>query len=106
MASDQKKPRVMVTIKLTEKQARLVWQNADGWLDAGACKDGLTPDEDNALHRLSEQISAQIHGSSRRTESFREALRQDLIDSIEGAGFSWHSDDERKIIDAIMKVVG
>ncbi len=33
----------MVTIKLTDKEAEHVFMNADGWMDAGACKDGLEP---------------------------------------------------------------
>ncbi len=50
----------MVVIRLSQKQADLVWRNADGWLDAGACKDGLEPDENEALHSLCSQILKQL----------------------------------------------
>lgn len=46
----------MVTIRLTDKEANLVWRNADGWMDAGACNDGLEPDEMDALQKLCQQI--------------------------------------------------
>jgi hypothetical protein len=52
-----------VVIRLTPKEADLVNRNADGWLDAGACEDGLEADERAALHELCEQITDQIwHG--------------------------------------------
>lgn len=46
----------MVTIRLSAQQARLVHQNVDGWMDAGACKDGLREDEREALSELEDQI--------------------------------------------------
>lgn len=45
-----------ITVRLTPEQARLVFLNADGWIDAGSCKDGLEPDEKDALHELCDQI--------------------------------------------------
>ncbi len=50
----------MVTIRLTDDEADLVWRSADGWLDAGACADGLTKAESNALNKLCTQILKQI----------------------------------------------
>ena len=49
-----------VIIRLTPAQARLVFLNADGWLDAGACEDGLRPDEREALNSLCDQILARL----------------------------------------------
>lgn len=50
-----------VVIKLSPKDAELVFLNADGWSDAGACEGGLRPDEQEALNQLTEQIRAQIY---------------------------------------------
>lgn len=50
-----------VIIRLSKAQADLVWRNADGWMDAGACEGGLTKDEMAALSSLNSQISRQIH---------------------------------------------
>lgn len=47
----------MVTIKLTEDEARLVAQNVDGWLDAGAGEGGLESKERDALQRLYAQCT-------------------------------------------------
>lgn len=49
-----------VVVRLTPTEAMLVYQNADGWLDAGACEDGLTDAERDALHKLTDQILKQI----------------------------------------------
>jgi hypothetical protein len=54
----RKKGGKMVTIRLTAKQADLVWRNVDGWLDAGACEGGLRPDENRALQSLARQLLA------------------------------------------------
>ncbi|WP_454878638.1 hypothetical protein [Serratia inhibens] len=50
----------MVTIKLTDKEAEIIFLNADGWMDAGACSDGLGADEMAALTKLTDQIMAQL----------------------------------------------
>ncbi|QJW57033.1 hypothetical protein HL670_03930 [Serratia plymuthica] len=50
----------MVTIKLTDREAELVFGNADGWMDAGSCDDGLEADEMAALMKLTDQIRAQL----------------------------------------------
>ncbi len=94
-----------VTIKLTKKQAHHVWMNADGWMDAWACEGGLEPDEARALQSLCDQIIPQISGDNKNNSPFESLLRERIVESIEAAGFSWHSSDEKKIIDAIMKVV-
>lgn len=91
----------MVTVKLTPKQANLIWLNADGWLDAGACADGLRQNERAALNSLCNQILSQTHRSKKPEAAFRTDLRERILEEIEAAGFAWHSDDERKILDAI-----
>lgn len=49
-----------IVIRLTPAQAKLVFLNADGWIDAGACEDGLRPDEREALNCLCDQILAKL----------------------------------------------
>lgn len=49
-----------VTIRLSRNYARLLMQNIDGWLDAGACKGGLEPAENRALSSAYNQIQRQI----------------------------------------------
>jgi hypothetical protein len=51
----------MVTIKLSEKNAKLLAQNIDGWTDAGSCDGGLTADEQKALKSAYDQIARQIY---------------------------------------------
>lgn len=73
----------MVTIRLTEDEARHVFMNADGWLDAGACKDGLEPDEQAALNKLCDQINRKLRGNMwistkpRRTTAVTSNARKD-----------------------------
>lgn len=55
----------MVTIKLTDKEAEHVFMNADGWMDAGACKGGLEPEEMAALKKMTDQIRAQLSGKKK-----------------------------------------
>lgn len=50
----------MITIRLSPENARLLAQNIDGWMDAGAGKDGLTPKERNALDSAYNQIMRQL----------------------------------------------
>ncbi|MFY3079776.1 hypothetical protein ACOTF2_06985 [Achromobacter xylosoxidans] len=45
----------MVTLKLTDAEARIIYANADGWLDAGA-DGGLTQPEKDALRKLCDLI--------------------------------------------------
>lgn len=45
-----------VTLKLTERQALLLWNIIDGAADAGACEGGLTPDEQSLLSDISEKL--------------------------------------------------
>lgn len=54
-----KKP-ARITIKLGAGAAQLLMMNIDGWLDAGACEDGLTPSENRALQSAYHQISQQL----------------------------------------------
>lgn len=62
-----------VVIRLTPKQADLVWRNVDGWMDAGSCEGGLEPDEREALECLEDQILRQIRkckaGEQRRARA-------------------------------------
>lgn len=55
----------MVKILLSEKNARHVAMNIDGWMDAGACKGGLEPDERKALRSTFQQIMRQVVKPSR-----------------------------------------
>lgn len=48
--------RKMITIRLSPDMARLLFLNADGWLDAGACEGGLNEDERKALNATCDQI--------------------------------------------------
>lgn len=48
-----------VTLKLTPRQARVLWQTIDGAQDAGACKDGLEPEERRALSAIDDKLLAQ-----------------------------------------------
>ena len=50
----------MVTLKLTPAQARVVWATLDGQLDAGACKDGNTEFESNALNEVVGHLYKQL----------------------------------------------
>jgi len=49
-----------ITIRLPPDQAKLLMLNIDGWLDAGACKDGLTEEENKALRNAYDQIAKQL----------------------------------------------
>jgi len=49
-----------ITIRLSPNDAKLLWRNIDGWLDAGACEDGLEPDEHAALHSAADQLVRQL----------------------------------------------
>lgn len=64
MAEQKEKP---ITVRLSPENARLLFLNADGWLDAGACEDGLEPDEKAALRSTCDQIMRQFR---RRALSF------------------------------------
>lgn len=55
MASE---PRI--TIRLSPARADLLARNIDGWLDAGACEDGLTEAENDALSSAYQQIMKQL----------------------------------------------
>lgn len=49
-----------VTLRLTPKQARILWQIVDGAQDAGACAGGLTQEEQDALEVVVTQILRKI----------------------------------------------
>ena len=89
-----------ITIRLTPKQAGLVWGILDGAADAGACEDGLTRAEHVAVGRVIDQILSQTGKYPSDT-----TLRERIADAIEGAGFSFHSEDEDKIIGAVLSVI-
>lgn len=102
-----------VVIKLTPKEAELVWKNADGWIDAGACADGLRPDEAAALSRMNDQISAQIFlnkGKKKSKPAPAEDASLPLRARMEKAlanNTMWdlHGDMLTDILDEVMKVV-
>jgi len=48
-----------ITIKLTPYQARVLWGVVDGAIDAGACADGLTRRESNALNSVTDKLLKQ-----------------------------------------------
>lgn len=50
----------MHTLKLTSKQARFLWGIVDGACDAGACKGGLTPDEQRMGHAISMKLNDMV----------------------------------------------
>jgi hypothetical protein len=56
-----------VTIRLTPDQASLLYLNIDGWMDAGACEDGMTKDERAALSEACDQIIKGLGGKLART---------------------------------------
>lgn len=63
----------MIKILLTEEQARAIWLNADGWMDAaGACKDGLSQSDMAALQNLCDQITAGLKAPSANAERMRQ----------------------------------
>ena len=45
-----------VSLKLTPKQAKILWGVVDGAQDAGSCEDGLTQEEHRALERVIDQL--------------------------------------------------
>ena len=102
-----------VVIKLNPHDAELVWKNADGWIDAGSCSDGLHPDEMEALNRLNDQISAQIFlnkGKKKSKPAPAEDVSVPLRDRLEKAlanNTIWdlHGDMLKDILDEVMKVV-
>ena len=49
----------MVTIKLSDSEARLVWGILDGAADAGACEGGLSQEEHQAVWKAIDQIVEQ-----------------------------------------------
>lgn len=49
-----------IVIRLTPDQARLLAQNIDGLMDAGACEGGLTEAENKALRKAYDQIMKQL----------------------------------------------
>lgn len=50
----------MVKILLSEKNARLLARNIDGWNDAGSCEGGLESAERKALNSAYNQIMRQV----------------------------------------------
>lgn len=54
-------PRVIKTIdiKLTPRQALVLFNILDGAADAGACDDGLYPDEARALQQVQDKLLTQ-----------------------------------------------
>lgn len=46
----------LITLKLTPKQAKILWQTIDGAADAGACEGGLTKDEAEALGTIIKKL--------------------------------------------------
>jgi hypothetical protein len=49
-------PTKSITIRLTPRQARVLWGVVDGALDAGACDGGLDAKESAALSAVSRKI--------------------------------------------------
>lgn len=49
-----------ITVRLTPRQAHIVWGIVDGAADAGACADGLSKTESAALNSVCSQILSQI----------------------------------------------
>jgi hypothetical protein len=102
-----------VVIRLTAREAELVWKNADGWIDAGACADGLRPDEAAALSRLNDQISAQIFLNKGKRKSKAEPmgdqnvpLRARLEKALaNNTMWDLHGDMLTDILDEVMKVL-
>lgn len=45
-----------VTIRLTAREARILWSIVDGALDAGACADGLTDEENKVLRPIHDKL--------------------------------------------------
>jgi len=45
-----------VVLKLTPRQAKLLWDIVDGAADAGACDDGLTAQEQRTLSQISDKL--------------------------------------------------
>lgn len=45
-----------VILKLTPRQAKLVWDILDGAADAGACADGLTPMERRTIEQVTNKL--------------------------------------------------
>lgn len=54
-----------VILKLTPRQAKLLWDIIDGASDAGACEDGLTPLERRGLDQISTKLLPHILKRSR-----------------------------------------
>jgi hypothetical protein len=42
-----------ITLKLALHEAEILWKIVDGAIDAGACEDGLTPEESEVLNDIS-----------------------------------------------------
>lgn len=45
-----------LSIRLTPYQAKILWGIVDGAVDAGACKDGLSERESDALNSVTEKL--------------------------------------------------
>jgi hypothetical protein len=60
-----------ITIRLTPRQARVLFEIVDGAADAGACEGGLTKDESRALGSVTEKLMAEraLWQRHRRTET-------------------------------------
>lgn len=65
-----------VTIRISPQQAKILWGIVDGALDAGACADGLSRKESNALNAVCTQILSQITPHK---------IKSDDVDTIEAA---------------------
>lgn len=49
-----------ITLKLTPRQARILWAILDGQADAGACEGGNRPEEARAIASMTGKLNAQI----------------------------------------------
>jgi len=50
-----------ITLTLTPMQAKVLWNTVDGAADAGACEDGNTPVEAQALRDIMEKMLPHVH---------------------------------------------
>lgn len=88
-----------ITIRLSPRYAALLALNADGWLDAGACDDGLEPAEREALYSTYTQIIRGLkrHGLTLATARALAATEQARPGACEqdkpGAHWSDHNEN-------------
>ena len=68
-----------VNLKLTPRQAKLLWDTLDGALDAGSCKDGLSSVEKQGMRQILEKLIPFMQGRNRKARLQPRPASEDAV---------------------------